>query len=328
MKLAYVGYDQNVLRSSAVLADIFAEIEFFLIEPDRAPLQQVFDELPILTHPHCIPAEKEYQTEHHAYALQEIKKQYGHFKWHLLNEMKKLKEMKTKKGELAKPARAVNSASTFKVSAFKEVRDIFFDSRKQKAVFEKVSQGINEYDYVIFENHQLVASVLKQSGIKVFSSAPLHSHLWYSIEFTYQKNTPHIGLLPERSFLLVKDRQYETLVDNWYGCHARQDTFTVQQWVPINQYQNLDYMKFMLERTRDELSRKLDFIELLEFKKSYVQTSAGYRQQLGTLKNNKLSAVLPSFAFWSQAQIDQTITYLMEPKIKKLDKIQLQRGLA
>ncbi len=317
MKLAYIAYDATSLKTQNILSKNFGEIEYFFVQPNSRRTDAVFEEWPILTDSLCIPAEKLFQTKQHELALGQVRSQYEKLKSELLGPAMGLKQITKDPG-----------ASAIMTSPFNEIKDIFFDSSKQKVIIEKGTLGTSEYDFLIVENHQLIASEIKHIKSQLFSIQPAHSHVWYSIGFTYQLKKNRVGFLPDRKFFFVKDRKNCALVDNWYGCHfEKSGQVIVQQWVPFNQYQNLDYKRFMIERTRAAIETEFDFLTSLEYSNSYVESTAGYCTQRGRAKKSKLSAVVPPVCFWSQLQIDSVFTQLMEPKIKKLEKIHMHRAM-
>ncbi|MBC7419312.1 MAG: hypothetical protein H7328_01170 [Bdellovibrio sp.] len=317
MKLAYLAYDLNSLKAHAALSRRFSEIEYFLLEPERIILPTYFEELPVLVDHLAIPADKAVQTSAQLKTLKKIKAQYDEFK----NEIFGASKAKTNQNFEA------SSDAKQKISLFGELQDVFFNSKKQKVYLEKSNSGTSEFDFIIVENHQLVSLAAKKLKNNIFSQSTKNSHVWFSTEFNYSLKNPRDGFLGKHSFILVFDSANESILDNWYFCHFESDRLLVQQWVPYHQYQNSDYNRFIIERTRQRLATRVDFIHLGNLTQADVNSTSGFFQTNAALTNHRLTALVPSFSFWSPLQIENQISNSTEQKIKKILKIESARGV-
>ncbi len=322
MKLAYIGYDLNSLKSITALSRYFDEVEFFLVEPMREVFDFNFELIPLLADTHCIPPDDALKTGAHVDTFKKIRAQYHQFRHELFNHLK------------IRMAPAVQSlqpknltASGIKKSQFSEIQDVFFDAKKQKVYVEKKQAGIDEYDFIIVEDHQLVSETVAAMTKNILSGKAQNSHIWFSSQFEYELKMPRSGVLNSKNFLIVKDSLNESLIDNWYFCYLHHSKLTVQQWVPYNQHQNLDYRKFMIERTRAALMQKFEFIHLKESGEASVHTTSGFFKNRVSLKNNRLSAAVPSFEFWPPDRIEGFLVQTLAIKIKKLLKPETTRGM-
>lgn len=317
MKLAYIAYDLNSLKAHGALSKHFTEIEYFLVETNRAVLKNSFEQIPVMVDQVCIPMDNNLITLAHKRTFNDIKSQYSKFKKEIFSELKS-------KSDLLSEATPVDK---YKVAELNSLKDVFFDSKKQK-VYVEAAAGVSEYDFLMVEDHELISNKIKNITSNIFQNEPRNHHVWFSVEFGYELKKPRTGALAERSFWLINDSQNESLVDNWYFCHFKANTVLVQQWVPFTQHQNMDYKKFMTERTQAVIAKKIEFIHVTEILNTFVDSTSGFFKNVGTLKNNRIAALTPSFSFWSQPNIESTVLTVLDPKIKKLLKLEAARGLS
>lgn len=316
MKLAYIGYDLNCLKAQTALTRHFSEITFFLIEQREVVPALAFENIPVFADGIMIPRENELRTPKHLAIRKKIKKQYEEFKNELFGELK------TKKSELANGT----SKASFQVESLSDVGDVFFDSKKAKVYIERKNRGTEEFDFMLIENHQMIAERLRDFKNSPLSGTTMNSHVWFSVQFNFELKSPREGVAVPHNLLLINNSDSESIIDNWYFCQLDKGLATIQQWVPFNQHANRDYQKFIIARTRAVIEQQLDYIQLRDQKDQYVDSTSGFCFKKASLANAKLSAEAPSFAFWSTDKIDSFVTVAVDAKIRKMIKLENTRG--
>ncbi len=314
MRLAYIGYDLNSLKAQAALGRHFSDVTFFLVEQNRPVIPVAFENIALLVDGVTVPSENEFRTMKHKSVFKKIKAQYEQFETELFGGVKAFMQPLT------------SPKSNFKIESFSDVGDLFFDAKKSKVHLERKSQGTDEFDFLMIENHQMISDTLMHFKNSPLSGKTTHSHAWFSVQFSYELKSPRNGTIDSLQLMLINNSKNESLIDNWYFCHLDQGSITIQQWVPFSQYAHLDYQKFMIARTKEVVEKKLDFIHLLELKDQYVDSTSGFSQSEAGLKNARLSAMAPSFAFWSAEKIESYVREALDMKIKKIIKLEMSRG--
>lgn len=313
MKAACLAYDRNALVGLSVLSNYFEQVDFYLIDSQRQPEATELSVVSILTEHLMIPAEEDLRTATQNKILKSMHSELNFYKQQLEIETKKNPSTYT---EVQKNCRT-------EVNSLDLVKDIVFNQKTSEVYVEKEKMGVTAYQYLFVEEHNIMAENFLGYAKNIFSQFPENSHIWFAAEFSYEMKKPRDGDLGRREFILVKDRQIKTIIDNWYFVRTSGSKITVYQWVPFNQYKNSDFQKFIVERVEKLIKEKLELIQVKEFVRLYVDSTAGFSTQLANLKHPKISSSIPAFRFWSHEMINRYLYTKLDTKMKELHKIQL-----
>lgn len=319
MKAAYLAYDKNSLATLSILSNYFEKIDFYLIDTEKSAQRVDFEQVPLVVDTFCIPAEEELKTTTHQKVLQSVQKEFHFYKNELSFDFRKTSSTYTE----------VQKNCATEIEHISSIKDIVFNAKTNDVYIEKDKVGISEYKYLFIEDHQVVSENFNRFTKNVFKSAPQNSHVWFSVEYDYELKKPRENHLALKKFILIKDRLNHSLLDNWYFVRTDKNKITIQQWVPFNQFKNSDFQKFVIDRVERMLKEKLDLIQITKFNQFYVNSTPGYSLKKTSLKNNKLSNLMPSLNFWSQEMINRYLYIKLDSKMKDLNKPQaahLSRG--
>jgi hypothetical protein len=311
MKAAYLAHDKNSLASISVLANYFEQIDFYLVDPERKPEHVDLNEVSLLTEHLMIPAEEDLRTQAHVKALKFLQNEWQEFRAELHLEQRKVFSTSTEEPKTCRT----------EIHPLALVKDVVISPKTNEIFIEREKTGITTYDFLFTEDHQIMAENYAGFAKHVFRSAPQNSHIWLTVEFSYELKKPRDGFLGERKFIFVKDRLNRSILDNWYFIRLKQDRIAVQQWVPFNQYKNSDFQKFIIERIEKILKEKLDLIQINEFKELYIDSTPGFEMREPKLKNTKISSLVPSFHFLSQDAINRQLYNRLDAKMKELHRL-------
>ncbi len=322
MKAAYLAYDRNALVGLPVLSNYFEQIDFYLIDSQKQPEATDFSEVSILTEHAMIPAEENLRTEAQNKILKSMNSEFSFYREQLSIENKKKPTTYTE----------IQKACRTEVGSLDLIKDIVFNGKSNEVHIEKEKMGVTSYQYLFVEEHHIMAESFASYAKNIFKVSPENSHIWFAVEFNYEMKKPRDGDLGRKEFILVKDRQNKSILDNWYFIRTLGSTITVYQWVPFNQYKNSDFQKFIVERVERAVKEKLELIQLNEFKKFYVDSTAGFSIHEAVMRHAKMSSSLPSFRFWTRDMINRYLYTKIDLKMKELNKLQLAmqntRGLS
>ncbi len=316
MKAAYLAYDRNSLAAGAVLSTYFEQVDFFIADDVRPAIAVNLDAATVMTDTVQIPAEAALQTRTHQQALKSIQKELVWFKNILQIEVPKNTETQFENTKSIKP----------EIHLIASIKDIVINSKTNDVYIERENIGVTQYQGIFIEDHQIVADHLGSFSKNIFKRPPVNSHVWFSVEFTYELKKPRENNLGQRHFTLIKDRMNKSILDNWYFVRTQDQIITVQQWLPINQVKNSDFQKFIIERVEKILKAKLDLLQISQFNQMYVNASPGFSLGKTALLHNKISTLMPSFNFWPQRSVDQFLYQKLDPKMKDLAKFKLAQA--
>lgn len=313
MKAAYLAYDRNSLVGLSVLSNYFEQVDFYLVDKDRQPESVSFGDLSILTEHVMIPSEEGLRTLAHMKILKSMQDELRFYRQQLSVDFRKSPAIYT---EVQKTCRT-------EITSLNSIKDIVFSPKTNEVYIEKENMGVTAYQYLFVEDHQIVAENFGGFSKNIFKTAPENSHVWFSAEFVYEMQKPRNGHLGRKEFILVKDRQNKSVLDNWYFIRTSENKIVVHQWVPFNQFKNSDFQKFIIERIEKFLKEKLELVHLTQLNHFYVNSTSGFVNQNSKLKHTKISNVLPSFHFWPREMINRYLYTKLDLKMKELNKLQL-----
>lgn len=317
MKAAYLAYDQNAMVGLSVLSNYFQQIDFYLVDKEREPERIDFKSIAVLTDHLLIPAEEELRTATHLKVLKALNDDFSFYKKELCPHFQKSNATYT---EIQKNCKT-------ELGSLASIKDIVFNNKTNEIYIEREKTGVTGYDFLFVEDHQIISESLVGFGKNIYKASSQNSHVWFTTEFSYELRKPRTEDLGLRKFILVKDRLNKSVLDNWYFVQINKTKISVQQWVPFNQFRNSDFQKFIIERVEKILKEKLDLVQVTQFNQFFVNATSGFCQREGSLKNGKISNVLPSFHFWSQESINRYLYTKLDAKMKELNRMQ-QAALA
>lgn len=310
MKAAFLAYDKNSLAHLPVLSNYFEQIDFYLVDTERATFQVNFNEVPLLIDTFSIPWEDSLQTLAHQKVLHSIRKELLFYKTELIGDFKKTTSNST----------GVQKNALGKVMPISAIKDIVYNSKLGDVYIEKDKVGISEYKFLFVENHQVVSENFNRFSKNIFQTPPQNTHVWFSVEFDFELKKPRHQYLGDKKFILVQDRMNQAVLDNWYFVRTAENKITVQQWVPFNQFKNSDFQKFIIDRAEKVLKEKFSLIQISKLNQFYVNATPGFSFKKTALKNTKLTSLMPSVNFWSQELINRFLYFNLDTKMRELNK--------
>jgi hypothetical protein len=275
MKAAYLAYDRNALVGLPVLSNYFEQVDFYLIDSQRQPEATEFSDVSILTDHLMIPPEESLRTPAQNKVLKSMQVEFNFYRAQLAIDNKKNPATYT---EVQKNCRT-------EVNSLNLIKDIVFNAKTNEVYVEKEKMGVTSYQYLFVEEHHILAESFAGYSKNIFKTPPENSHIWFAAEFNYEMKKPRDGDLGRREFFLVKDRQNKAILDNWYFVRTSGLKITVCQWVPFNQYKNSDFQKFIVERVEKLVREKIEPIQLNQFNRLYVDSTAGFATEEAAMRH-------------------------------------------
>lgn len=328
MKAAYLAYDRNSLMSLSVLSNYFEQVDFYLVDKDRQPESTPFSDVSLMVEHVMIPADSAgsvnlgLRTPTHLKLLKSVQDELQFYREQL--------GVNFRKNAVAQVDTEVQKNCRSEISSLDVIKDVVFNPKSHDIYIEKEKAGVTSYQYLLVEDHQIIAESCGRFAKNIFKTSPAHSHIWFAAEFDYELQKPRNGSLGRKEFVLVQDRQNKSVLDNWYFIRTSDNKIVIHQWVPFNQFRNSDFQKFIIERIRKVLKEKLDVLHLTQFNQFYVDSTSGFALRtsnfplpISNLKHSKVSSGLPSFHFWSRERINRCLYTQLDPKIKHLNKLRL-----
>lgn len=312
VRVAFLGYDMSALRTSNALFEYFDNIDYYLINRNQKSLSTDFFQIPVLTDSYCIPAQEKERTNVQKTVADSILRSYKELSAEILGEVL------ARKSSL-NPLE--NASQNGKIGLFdlSEVKDIFFNEKTLEFNFEKKSASLSSYHFLILEDSPLITDVFLESP-RILRQKPEKSHVWLKLEFKYELTKPRDQFYQSSNLFLVHDKDYDSVIDNWYYIQLLSDKICVQQWIPYHQQKNTEFINFISNRTKNKIQERLEFIHLKNLDKQSVNSTAGYTLKKAELVQKKNSAVLPSFHFWTDIEMKTFIEKEVENKVKKIKK--------
>lgn len=304
MKLAYLGYDRTVFKTYSVLATCFTHIDSYLCDYDFGASDSDFLDLPIMAENVLIPKDVSIQTAKHKHVLKSIENEYQSFKSNIY-----------RKEKLYKDAHASEKKIIPNHFALRDIIRLKFDTDNNKYVIEGRDKDPIQYDYVIIQNHQIVADVLYDQGHNLFSLLPMQSNVLLNLDFAIERLYEGDHLPNE--CLYVHNTKLKTIFDNWYICWLNDENLRVSLLISSDQYKSQDFIDFIVNRTSKVMSEVFESIRIKEIIATHITATDGFDLQNAKLNYPKYTAVFPSFAYWSQEKINYYIKNMFFAKNRK-----------
>lgn len=290
------------------LFNYFTEIDVYLKESKSKLVHQTLEEYSVMVDVFNIPIEEKLQTENHQKIRQSVASKIDFFK----NEITSL----NKKRKQSSSAESTNSEQAqFNVLELHDIKSIDFDKESQKVIIEN-SEITKDYQFLIVENHELLPDS-SELICGLFKKKPASSHRF--VDFTFNTINPVAAV---RKFIFFADKDSSSVVDNLFvGQLDEAGLLHVYTWIPKIQAVDQKFIQFYAQRIKDVIQKNYDYIQVNEFLFAKENSVSGFFNQVGVVKNSKLSLAIPSFSFWSKNDIFNYFVGVIENRLKKIHKI-------
>lgn len=318
MKIAYIGYDPSAYLAQQELAKLTDHVHFFLIHPDKDNHFKTFLETDIFTNHVMIPALAEKRTEEQKRQFELIKKNYYTlYSW--ICGSKPVEKSNVLKNEILNQPAKKGLPNNFPTTNASEIVDIKVDERQKKCFIEVKKKGLEEYDLVLVEDHNLVAQFFLEKNIKYFHKLSNQKSTWVGFQFKIDFITPKVPLPQPFEFLMVQQSSVDSVMDNFYLIKINSVDFTIWQWLPTHQLDNPQFDKFIIERTRSAVSAKLSYLVFMEQEPIKIKTTVSCEGHLKNYLDDLLFSV-PNFSFWQSEQVEDYLKQRLDKKVKDYKK--------
>ena len=197
------------------------------------------------------------------------------------------------------------------------VQDIQVDAKNKKIFIEIEKKGVEAFDYLFIEAHPLSA-ILNEKKIKLFPNNFKLNYAWMGVAFEIDFLKPIEDFKSERTFFIVLDSLRNSIIDNWFFCHFTDRQLNVWGFLPLHQVNNPEFKNFYVDRIREFVAKKFEFIHLKNYINSYLST-AGADSKSTSLRYRPAQAV-PNFMFWSTQQVTKYFENEFSKKMKSFKK--------
>lgn len=306
MKIAYLGYDLSSVRTDAFFKSKDLQVSYFLTYPHASPSYLPFGQTGLLTEKIMIDAISNDRTSAQASYFDKLKKQHAF----LQNELA-CAEVKS----VEFPASSENPSV---INDMQTIIDIQYESKSKKVLIEIEKHGVEEFDFIISEQHILISLELEKRNIFLFNKSLKTPLVWTTFSFRLNYADGINYEMKNSSFFLILDPDRESVSDNWFHCQMVGKRLYVSTLLPYTQVMNPSFQKFSAERIQQQLREKIQFVVVSELESVTLSTvAADYKSNLLRIK---AAGVVPNFSFWTDAQIN---SYLQKQTLKKINKINL-----
>lgn len=303
MKLAYIGYDRTVFKTYSVLATCFSHIDSYLVDYDFGASDSDFLDLPIVAENVYIPRDTSLHTDKHREVLKNIENEYNSFKSNIYRHE-----------NLYKEAHATEQKITQNHFDLKDIIRIKFDTDNNKYVIEGSERDSIQYDYLIVQNHQIVADLIYDQGHNIFSLLPMQANVLLNVDFSVENRNRARHL--ENECIYIHNTRLRTIFDNWYICWLNDENLRISLLIPNEQYKNAEFSEFIVGRTREIVEKAFESVTIKELIATHITATDGFDLQNARLNFPKYTAIFPSFAYWSQEKINYYVKNLFLAKNK------------
>lgn len=291
MKLAYIGYDRTVFKTYSVLATCFSHIDSYLVDYDFGASDSDFLDLPVMAENVYIPRDPALHTVKHKSILQNIEAEYNSFKSNIY-----------RRENLYQEAHASERKIIQNHFDLKDIIRIHFDTDDNKYIIEGRDKDPIQYDYLIIQNHQIVADVLYDQGHNIYALLPMQANVLLNVDFSVENR--YSGQHLENECLYIHNTRLRTIFDNWYICWLNGENLRVSLLIPNDRYKIPEFTDFITRRTREIVEKVFESVTIRELIATHITATDGFDLQNARLNYPKYTAVFPSFAYWSQEKIN------------------------
>lgn len=313
MKIAYIGYDLSCLRVNHFFHSKNDQVTFFLVKPDLNQITSSFDETKIFVNHVMMSNDSYQQTEIQKKIFQNIKKNFHEFQSLLSTNENQVERNLT--------AEATDMVAPQNIQPIERIIDIHFNSKTKKNAIELENHGVEEFDFVLSEQNDLISLELEKKNIFLFDKELKTDLIWTTFSYQLQYLDKIKPFVQTRSFFLVLDSDRDSLVDNWLHCSLEGDVLKISSFQPYNQLMNPEFQRFTSDRMRQQVLEKLEIISIkAQVDVTFSTVSCEYLKSHCKMKSH---FPVPNFLFWSE---DQMNTFLDKNIYKRMSKINLKNS--
>jgi hypothetical protein len=209
------------------------------------------------------------------------------------------------------------------IADLQTIIDIQYDSKNKKVLIEIEKHGVEEFNFLLTEQHVLLSLALEKKNIHLFGKHMKTPYVWTTFNYDVAYAPQVQFQVSNSSFFMVFDSDREFTTDNWVHCLLTNKTLQVSSFQPYSQLMNPGFEKFASERIQQQINAQVGFIQIKQLKDITVSTvAATYETSYLQLK---AAALIPNFSFWTDGQID---AFLHTQTLKKMSKVIAQLNAA
>lgn len=315
IKIAYIGYDRSSLLAFEYLGTITPDIDFYIVEAKQDPSFKNFKQYNLLVDHLMIQAKESERTTQHKEVFKKIKFNYNKFQEFLGLKLGPMSEITLSETKSVEP----------QIRSTSDIIDIKVDDKSKKIFIEIKQKGLEAYDLLIVENHNLIEQEFYARSIKYFKKLSVQANTWVGYEYEVEYNRPLQPSKESKEFWLVSEPENTSLIDNWFLIRLMENKIIVWQWVPTAQLDNPQFEEFMNERTQEIVRKKIHFISIVKIKRQIKTTVTFNEFKKEHMDQNLLS--VPNFSFWPKEHINNYLKNRLYKKIRSYEKDQLKKAL-
>jgi hypothetical protein len=304
MRLAYLGYDKNVIKSYATLAGYFQQIDTYLLNYDNEINNSDIYELPVMAANVYISKEHGFQTEQHKLVLRKINLEHNMLK----KSISSVDKIELNVGQDESKC----DKNYFKIV---DIADINFDKKINKYFIQTKQQVSFEYDYIIVQDHKIVSELFKRKNQNLFKGESDQFYAMLNLDFSIKANLTNEVSVQE--FIFVENTQVKSIFDNWFICKISQHKISINFYIPFKQRHNEEFIDFLIQRTRATFGKTFITFKMGDILNKSILTTNGFAKNHISTINKQSSFIFPSFSYWSEKRVAGFIHNVFLAKNKK-----------
>lgn len=314
MKIAYIGYDLSCVRTNSFFHSKDIKVTYFLTYPNVSPAYETFQNTSVLCDNLMISPINIERTEAQNFYFKKLKNNYNF----LQNEVSG-----SDYGTESNLEKKNNEASEVFVQDMQNIIDIQYDSKNKKVLIEIEKHGVEEYDFIVTEQHLLISLELEKKNIHLFDKKLKTPSIWTSFNYEISYSEKINFQTPKSSFFIVLDSDRESVTDNWLHCFLTKNQLQISSFQPYSQLMNPSFQEFENQRIQQQMAQKIKVFTLKKMTHITLSTVAADYTSSHCLM--KPSGAVPNFSFWTD---DQMNAFLQKQIMKKINKIILKNKTA
>ncbi len=304
MKIAYVATDLNALKVQSMIVGPYEELHYYLVQPQTRSVDVCIEDKSILAAGLCIPASADLQTSIHLKVLKKIQS-------HLLTWKKEIFQDYKVKATKQNAHFEKNTALKVIQHATDEISYIRMNRLNQKYIFEINGSEQREYDLVLFENNQFVMAGIVEKQQNLFYSFTEQTKCLLTLDYHISRLQNHPAV---NEFLLVQNADVESIDDNWFVVQEGPERLAVTFYVPLQMSSNEQFVQFMQGRTKQMVETRFKTFRINEYIGHSLSIGNGFYSHKARLRFKKSAVLVPSFKFWSDADIETYLKKIIRSK--------------
>lgn len=306
MKIAYIGYDQSSYLASEFLHTLSDHVQFYLIHPEQNNNFKNFSEIDIHVNHVMIPAQAEMRTAEQKKQFEAIKNNYNTlYRW--ICDYKPAGHSTFTLSDVSREKSNTTNA--------RDIVDVRVDDRQKKCFVEVKQKGLEEYDLILTEDHNLISHFFQEKSIKYFRKLSNQKRSWVGYTFAIQYVSPKKPIANPIDFFLVNQSMHDSIVDNFYLIRLSASQINVWQWLPAHQLDNPQFDKFIIEKIRSLVAKKISFISLNSTEPVKIKTTVNAESDQKIFLDG-LFLSIPNFTFWDHEHIADYLKKRLDKKVK------------